>query len=123
MAGDHSAVVVLAEDEAVLLGLYRAALESAGFHVLAAADGIEAVALAKAHPDPIDLLVSDVRMPRLGGVELAAALRALYPAVRVVFLSGSHGATDDLGGDALLTKPFAVADLVAKARELLGKAP
>jgi two-component system, cell cycle sensor histidine kinase and response regulator CckA len=122
MPGGHGAVVVLAENEAAQRQLCRRALQDAGFRVLAAADGVKALALAEAHSGPIDLLVSDERLPHLGGPDLAASLRTLHPGLRVLLLRDSHKAGDDLGGDALLTKPFPVADLVAKARELLGGA-
>ena len=110
------AVVLLAEDEPGLRRIFAAALRSAGMEVLAAADGAEALSLAEARDGPIALLVSDVRMPRVGGFELARRLRQERPGLPVLFLSGTEEPTP--GGEPLLAKPFRLTQLADRALEL-----
>jgi CheY-like chemotaxis protein len=110
--------VLLAEDEPALLWIYRAVLEAEGYVTLAAADGAEALALAEAHSGPIGLLISDVRMPRLGGFDLATRLRRSRPGLKVLFVSGHADAAP--GGEPLLAKPFRPRELAAAVSGLLG---
>ena len=76
------------------------------------------LAVAAAHAGPIELLVSDVRMPRVGGFELADRLRLERPGLKVLFVSGDSDAPP--AGEPLLAKPFAHADLAATAWAVLG---
>ncbi len=119
------ATVLLADDEEGVRALARQVLESVGCAVLAAADGDEALRLAGQHAGRIDLLVSDVEMPGLGGRELAERLRAREPALRVLFLSGHtedeavrHGVLHEEAH--FLSKPFSPAALAQKVRQMLG---
>jgi CheY-like chemotaxis protein len=109
--GSPGYVILLAEDEdAVRLMLHRY-LESQGHTVLSARNGTEALALWRDHDGPPDLLVTDVVMPSMGGPELANALRARFPALRVLYVSGYN---DEAmlrrgtlpAGAAFLQKPF-----------------
>jgi FixJ family two-component response regulator len=91
---------------------------------LPAADPVEALAVATGHKGPIDLLLSDLVMPRGSGQELAQDLLERLPSVRVLFMSGysdqavvRHGALVE--GAAFLEKPFSADDLVDKVRETL----
>jgi two-component system cell cycle sensor histidine kinase/response regulator CckA len=108
-------VVLLVDDEAAIRRLARIVLESAGFVVLDAGNGRDGLALCAAHPGPIDLLLSDVTMPELGGRELAEGAVKLRPGLKVVFMSGHHD--DDVlhasvqAGAAFLQKPFTSHDL------------
>ncbi|VTT99410.1 hypothetical protein, partial : Putative uncharacterized protein OS=uncultured Desulfobacterium sp. GN=N47_I07050 PE=4 SV=1: PAS_4: HisKA: HATPase_c: Response_reg [Gemmataceae bacterium] len=119
-----SETVLLVEDELAVRRLARAALEGVGYRVLEAGSGAEAVRIADQCADPIDLLVTDVVMPGMGGVDVAAAVRARRPATPVLFVSGY---TDDdivrygLGGDgtAFLQKPFTPQSLARKVRAVL----
>jgi two-component system, cell cycle sensor histidine kinase and response regulator CckA len=108
--------VLLAEDEEVVRTLAVTVLEKAGFKVVAAANGVEALALWEATPG-IDVLVSDMVMPGLGGRELAERILASAPGIAVVLMSGyttdgqvSGSGVD--GGPELLQKPFAPSTLV-----------
>ena len=98
-------------------------LRQAGYAVLAAADGEEALQIARGHSGPIDLLVTDVIMPRLSGDELAARLLVSRPGVPVLFVSGYTNET--LGIDGMrpgtryLQKPFVPAVLLESVEELL----
>ncbi len=116
--------VLLAEDEEDVRDLARRMLEAKGYAVLEAADGERALAVARAHAQPIHLLLTDVVMPVMGGRDLAAALLGDRPGIRVLFMSGytddavvRHGVVDLEAG--FLQKPFGSADLLRKVRETL----
>jgi hypothetical protein len=118
-----SEVVLLVEDEDLLRVLARKVLEASGYVVLDARNGREGLALSEAHEGPIDLLVTDVVMPELGGRELAEAALKLRPGMKVVFMSGH---TQDVvlkegvqKGTAFLQKPFTPLGLAQKVREAL----
>jgi PAS domain S-box-containing protein len=116
--------VLLVEDEAAVRAVAREALEGQGYRVIEARNGVEALAVAAAHPGPLPLLVTDMVMPRMGGRELAQRLLAARPTLRVLFMSGY---TDDArvreGGPeaaaAFLQKPFAMGAFARKVREIL----
>jgi len=116
--------VLLAEDEETVRSLAREVLRGAGYTVLEAGDGEEALRVAGSHPGPIHLLLTDVIMPRLGGPALARHLQPLRPDMRVLFMSGytdgdisSYGA---LGSEtSLLQKPFQPMVLARRVREVL----
>ncbi|HEX6600750.1 MAG TPA: PAS domain S-box protein [Gemmatimonadaceae bacterium] len=119
--------ILLAEDDDAVRAIARETLERAGYRVLAAADGSQALALAGAHDGPIDLLLTDVIMPGMNGRELAATLTRRRPGLRVLYASGY---TDNMlegqgalaPGVTLLDKPFTPADLAAKVRDVLAGA-
>jgi CheY-like chemotaxis protein len=108
--------VLLAEDDPALLWIFTAALEAAGFSVITAADGAEALEAA-ARAGRIDLLVSDVRMPRLGGFELADQLRRARPGLKVLFISGTEEVAPN--GEPVLPKPFRPGELADAALALV----
>ena len=95
-----------------------------GYEVLTASDGREALNVAKRHRRHIDLLVSDVVLPQLRGVEVADWLRARRPGLRVLYISGYtetaivHDGQLDPGVD-FLAKPFRPVDLANRVREVL----
>jgi two-component system, cell cycle sensor histidine kinase and response regulator CckA len=110
--------VLLAEDNADLRWIFGEVLRVSGFDVIAASDGVEALATAASHNGPIELLVSDVRMPRMDGFELARRLRAERPGLKVLFVSG-HSERPPTG-EPLLAKPFEHDELTAAAWATLG---
>jgi PAS domain S-box-containing protein len=119
--------VLVAEDEEGVRALLEATLSAAGYRVLTAGDGEQALELALAAPEPIDLLVADVAMPKLDGPELAHRLRVERPGVRVLYLSGyperavvRHGV---LGREPFLQKPFTPDALREKVTEVLARRP
>ncbi|HEX3273263.1 MAG TPA: ATP-binding protein [Gemmatimonadales bacterium] len=121
--GGHETVLV-AEDEEAVRHLVCRVLRAKGYRVLDAANAEAALALAATTADPIDLLVTDMVMPGLGGTELAAQLLTRRPGLRVLFMTGyapeaieSGGQLADAGG--LLEKPFSAEDLARKVREVL----
>ncbi len=122
--GRGSGVVLITEDEDTIRALSRRILEREGYTVLEARDGREAVRVAAGYPSTIDLLITDMVMPNLGGSELFAHLRLLRPNLRVLFVSGytdeemiRRGLAD--AGSAFLQKPFTAKALAAAARESL----
>jgi|GEM_PF-983571 len=116
--------LLLAEDDTAVRRLIRRTLESRGYQVLVAESGTEALEVARRHAEGIDLLVTDVIMPGLGGADLAEELRAADQTLRVLFVSGY---ADDMLGrqgvpsdrDAFLAKPFTPGTLARKVREVL----
>ena len=117
--------ILLAEDEPTVRALVARILRARGYTVLEAADGEEALRVAQEHAGvAIQLLLTDVVMPRMGGPVLAARLTALRPTINVLFTSGytdaaivQHGMLDL--GVAFLPKPYMSATLVRKVREVL----
>jgi len=111
------------EDEEEVRSLTRDVLEMHGYAVLEALDPDDALRLGGSHPGPIDLLITDVVMPRMNGPELARRLRAGRPTLRVLCMSGYPESTDRPAGDttwnAWLQKPFNPDGLIAKVRECL----
>jgi len=123
-AGSAASTILVAEDEPAVRSLVEHVLRAAGYTVIAAVDGREALDLAGGLPS-IDLLLTDVMMPRLNGPDLAAALREWRPDQRVLFMSGFTndvlGARGIMSPDVeLLTKPFAPNELVTRVKEMLG---
>ena len=117
----------MVEDEDELRRLAVRELEERGYLVLAAANGVEAMAVARSLERPVDLLVTDVVMPEMNGVELAESLVELWPTVAVLFMSGhlDEGAMErhPLDPDAdLLPKPFTPDQLGRRARHALDRA-
>jgi signal transduction histidine kinase/ActR/RegA family two-component response regulator len=102
--------VLLVEDENDVRALTCEFLQSAGYNVLTASDGIEALDIAERLRNSIDVLVTDVVMPRMRGPELAKRLKSALPHIKVIYLSGYteefSGTTDPLDGNAFLQKPF-----------------
>ncbi len=122
--GGQGETVLVVEDEAALREVTRRILARNGYQVITAVNGRDAVEVAARHPGGIDVLVTDVVMPQMPGREAAEQIRALYPAVKVLFMSGyTAGALDSQGVlDAevnLIEKPFTEASLLAKLREVL----
>jgi PAS domain S-box-containing protein len=116
--------ILLVEDEKPILDLGKKILERRGYRVLAVQNPVEALELAKSVPGQIDLLITDVIMPRMNGKELAEKLSAFNARCRYLFMSGytrdviaPHGVIDD--GLHFLQKPFSAKDLAEKVREIL----
>ncbi|HEX2165629.1 MAG TPA: PAS domain S-box protein, partial [Longimicrobiales bacterium] len=117
-------LVLLVEDEPAVRSLAERVLMRQGYHVLAAASGVEALELVNSTHGQIDLLVTDVVMPEMGGVELAKHLLALRPDLRVLFISGYAAdtvpTTDDTGRQLyFLEKPFSPARFAQYVRHVL----
>lgn len=119
--GGHETILI-ADDEALLLQISSEILESNGYTVLSASDGAEALNVSRDHDGQIDLLVTDVYMPHVNGVDLANQVREFMPELPVLFISGyTGGLLEDLSvpRECFLAKPFAPADLMRHVRALL----
>ena len=118
----------MVEDEEGVRELVRRVLVQHGYQVLEARHGRDALLEAERHPGTIDLLLTDVVMPKLNGAEVAEKLRTMFPDIRVVFTSGyAAGAVRryglPLGEAGFLPKPYTRADLLAVLRESLDGPP
>jgi CheY-like chemotaxis protein len=114
--------VLLVEDEEALRGLGKEMLEPYGYTVLLAADGAAALELVRNLDIPIELLITDILMPRIGGIELAKRLSTLRPEMKVLYTSGyndSGGSLERLDGARYLQKPYAMEELARTVREML----
>ncbi|HKP94507.1 MAG TPA: PAS domain-containing protein [Fibrobacteria bacterium] len=122
--GPGAPLVLIAEDEDSQRALVRGILESRGYAVLVAGSGQEALDLAHQAGAPIDLLLADVVMPGMGGLELARTLQDLLPGVKVLFMSGftdhQHVREGILECNRdFIGKPFSHEDLLAKVQAVL----
>ncbi len=115
---------MLVEDEPALLKLTQMILEKKGYTVLSADSPLEAMALAKGHEGAVHLLITDVVMPQMNGLELAGQLTALFPDMKILFMSGytadiiaRHGKLDK--GMFFIQKPFTMGEMDKKVREAL----
>ncbi|MGE3671962.1 MAG: ATP-binding protein, partial [Polyangiaceae bacterium] len=123
-AGGSESLLLVDDDDAVRKTL-AAVLRAAGYRVLEACDGEEGLAILTREQLNLDLVVSDVVMPKMNGPEFISRARARLPSLRVLYMSGfldlpSVGSDlKGVGGDPLLSKPFPASRLVGKVRELL----
>src|SRR5262249_19472014 len=119
----HRETVLLAEDEEAVRALTCEFLQSAGYHVLTAADGGEALEIAERLSGSIQILVTDVVMPRMRGPELAQRMKASIPSLKVVFISGYseelHGPAQSLKDGSFLQKPFSRDQLLKKLADAI----
>jgi DNA-binding NtrC family response regulator len=114
--------VLLVDDDDQLRGWCRSVLKASGFAVLEADNGLEALLTSVQHREAIDLLMTDLEMPGISGMELGRAFNELWPGVNVLYVSGSPSETvvDQLPADcAFLAKPFAPEALVAAVGDAL----
>ena len=116
--------VLVVEDEEALRLVTQRIFTRNGYHVITAANGPEAIDVALGHPGEIHLLVTDVVMPHMLGMEVAEKMRAVKPGIEVLFMSGyarpvlaSQGRLDP--NVALVEKPFSEATLLAVAGQVL----
>jgi two-component system, cell cycle sensor histidine kinase and response regulator CckA len=110
--------VLFADDTPVVRRLFCEALRGSGYRVLEAEDGREALWVARRHRNPIHLLITDIAMPKIGGLELRRAIRASHPETRVLFVSGYS--MDALDADVpFLRKPFTPITLLARVTDIL----
>ncbi|MEZ4268408.1 MAG: response regulator, partial [Myxococcota bacterium] len=92
--------ILLAEDDDLVREVLIGMLEDGGYEVLQAADGVEGLRICEEHDGPIDILLTDVLMPRVGGPELAAGVARMRPGTPVVYVSGYTASR--LGEDGIL---------------------
>jgi two-component system, cell cycle sensor histidine kinase and response regulator CckA len=125
---DIPQTILLVEDEEMLRELGVSILENEGFRVLAAKDGVEAVALFEAHSDQIGLVVCDLGLPRLGGREAFLKMKETRPGVRAIVASGYlepaiRSEMLKAGVIDTIQKPYDFNDLLAKIRSVIAPQP
>jgi len=116
--------ILLVEDQPAIREVTGDYLMRLGYQVLAAPDGEAALRIAATQQKSVDLVVTDIVMPNMGGHELAARMKQLHPETKVLFMSGypdhavrrQEGLTEDV---EILQKPFSLKNLAAKARFML----
>ncbi len=122
----RSVTILIVEDDENLRNLLHRSLESNGFCVLPAADGADALRLCQHHAGTIDLVVSDVVMPRLNGLELSERVRAARPNTKFLFITGFGDQFPGLCepikyGTNVLEKPFLPSELLRKVEDALNE--
>jgi len=115
--------ILLAEDEPGVRKYTRKILERNGYTILEATNGVEALSVARSHPGTIRLLLTDIIMPMMGGVELTEKFNAEFPGIPVLFMSAY---TDQIMRhwnvlSAYIQKPYNLSDLLTQVRELLDR--
>ncbi|MCA1560614.1 MAG: response regulator [Acidobacteria bacterium] len=122
LPGSPRETILLVEDEPAVRQLFALALTRAGYTVLEARNGQEALKVFDRHGDTIDLLLTDMRMPYMGGAELMEQLRRRRKSLKLISISGYPGASEiELTSD-FLAKPFSRDDLLSKVRAVLDRA-
>jgi CheY-like chemotaxis protein len=120
-------LILVVDDEEIVRGLVAASLQRAGFDVLEAADGRECVDIYQDQGDRIALVILDLTMPRLGGLEALEQMQQINPKVRALLSSGydARDRVPEVGGNVgivgFLQKPFGPQELMATVREALGE--
>jgi CheY-like chemotaxis protein len=123
---EDAELILVVDDDPAVLEFLVSALRDEGYVVLAALNGQDALTVAGEHAAPIHLVVSDINMPKMGGLTLMNTLRKWYPRIRFLLISGYIPGDTALQGledspTAFLAKPFAVTELTAAVRELLDR--
>lgn len=117
---------LIVDDEETLRRVIQIVLEEAGHRVLTAENGSAALAILAG--EPVDLVISDIVMPETDGIELVREIRAKYPAVKIISMSGGGNyltaalclkLADQMGASAILSKPFMPAELMERVEEAL----
>ena len=117
--------ILVADDEETVRSFIRHVLRQEGFNLLEAVDGVDAMELVGRLNTPVDLLLTDVRMPRMDGIALANALARVYPKLPVLYISGYPFEIEEVRGTrpgsicASLTKPFSRRALVEAVQKCL----
>lgn len=109
--------ILLVDDNAMVLETGKEVLEGLGYRVLSATDGLEAVAVYASHGHDIDLLLLDMIMPRLGGIEAFKQIRSTNPEVKVIFATGYNKLSaavqsSELQAMDIISKPFSISELI-----------
>jgi len=114
--------VLIVDDEGLLLTMGETILTEFGYRVLTANGGQKALAILSREDTQVDLVLTDLVMPTMGGRELAERIRQLAPAVKIICMSGYVMPSDKQTGTAYLQKPFTSQDLLAKVKQVLASA-
>jgi CheY-like chemotaxis protein len=110
--------VLVADDEAIVVNVVTVVLRKAGFRVLAATGGKQALELVRASEEPVSLAILDMDMPEINGPQLFIRLREIYPQMRALFMSGHNlpPASVPAGCD-FVNKPFTASEFLRRVRQ------
>ena len=119
--------ILIAEDDPSMRQFLTMALEKAGHHVTGCADGLAAFYAVEAIGETIDLLLADIVMPGMDGIELSQKAQKMYPDIKILFITGFSAVAMGSNGNQstparVLSKPFHLNDLVAQVTEIVGNA-
>lgn len=122
-SGDGAATILVVEDESTVRRLIVRNLQGIGYTVIEARHGEEGLQIAAQHKGRIDLVLSDIIMPRMGGVDMALRMKTVRPEARILFMSGytDDAKFDGVDGAALILKPFTRETLAKEIARLLGR--
>ena len=117
-------MVLVVDDDPAVRGVAESMLETLGLNVMVAQDGGEGVEIFRQHAGEIDLVLMDMTMPKLNGVEAFSEMQVIKPGIRVILISGynEQEVTHDLEGKGLsgfVQKPFLLGSFTDKVREVL----
>jgi two-component system, cell cycle sensor histidine kinase and response regulator CckA len=127
MDGNGLETILLAEDEPLVRAMIATALRDRGYNVLEASNGAEALQVAQEHAaGEIQLLLSDIAMPQMNGIELARRFQDIFPDAKIMLMSGfteepEVRRTFPDPGIGFLPKPFLLQELAEKVREVLNQ--
>ena len=119
---ERQPVILVADDDALIRNLVTLLLQQDGYTVLSAADGREGLELSRRYPGSIELVITDMMMPRMNGTDLCAHLREERPGIKVLVMSGAD-MSEIFSQNAdlpFLPKPFDGQSLKSKVRAILG---
>ncbi len=119
---DHARLVLVVDDEPIVLRLMERALAQAGYQVQTASNGLRALELVGSWPVPPSILITDICMDGLNGVELAKVLTSKHPSVHVLLVSGYGPAHTEVVWP-FLRKPFSPDALTHAVQQLVGSPP
>jgi DNA-binding response OmpR family regulator len=120
--GVHQSVILVADDEPLIRNLVTLLLQHEGYFVISAADGHEGLELSRKYPGVIDLLITDINMPRMNGTDLCGHLMEERPGLKMLVMSGAD-MSEIVSQNAnlpFLPKPFDGKTLIARVRAILG---
>ena len=120
--------ILVAEDDTVIRELLTVMLKTAGFDLLTASDGVEAVETFKAHSDQVRLIITDIGMPRMNGLEAIVIIRQMSTSVPIMILSiweekEYQKIAQENNVQNYMKKPFDVEELIRKVREAVKNPP
>jgi DNA-binding response OmpR family regulator len=116
----HSKTILVVDDEHAIRGLVRIMLETEGYTVLTAGDAETAIKIYEENQSAVALLLTDVVMPKMNGVQLADRVLQMEPRMRILFMSAGSSANRGYG---CLAKPFALTELIRRVGATLGSPP